>query len=1751
MRDTTSYHIESLKYKANGLGAPVSPTLNLRDLGRFIQQNHDDNTDASVLEPGSPETGKKRSRSTSSGHNQGKKRLKTSSGASVPIDTSMDADNPYPTPQVIGYPCLLDLRAQGSNGEIQSHPVPVFHHVFEIHYTSNHQSDGRAVWGQAEEKAAVWQRAEEDWFVNELWSKFGNDVEPRAIELGGVSLSQHRHRAVVRSERLCEIETRNPSGWLAALPDYDPDRVQKDDLDLPLDSWDLLRAIATLCERGRVTIDGFAKLIVLPMGGLDSLSQLPFTLQIDITVSILTPHIFEPPGYRDKTGEDAQRRFLHFLYPPPPPPASFKGVNNVPFFYSVMKPAPELSSHEAEEAMQPLNLLPTLLPFQRRTVGWLLEREGMTISADGTIRPSESPKGFNFWHPVEEENHTWYHNRLTGELSPDLPDAEPVYGGILAEEPGLGKTVETIALVSLNPAPPDRNPSVTRWDDGAEVDVKAVKATLIVTPLALQSQWIDELKAHAPHLKVHVYEGWSKISVPITAAQVEEAQQKRAQTKRKAEKKAARAATKAEAESRIKSKGKRRANNEEDAEPGPSRLGDADEEDEIVDWYAFAHSFDIVITTYKVFQNDLNVARAPPKRPRRDGVHYENVERPRSPLVMCEWYRVIMDEVQMAGGGKTEDMVSLIPRRISFAVSGTPARTQVTDLIHVLKFLRVDEVTGPNRVWYRLQRRGYAREFADFFRHYSVRTVKKAVSQELTIPQQTRYLVSIDMGRVERHVYDQALEASLVDLGLDARGVAASEGWEVDGLKLRQHIRRLRAICTHPQVGQLANPNDKLYKPGALKSMADVLEMMKEQNWRNLMEDCKSKVQAHIKIAQLQMLDAAARNRFQAVIDTLTAAEKDGVKLMEDVEAALAKHREKGELLKKEAAAQRALRAQAQSHQAGAKGKGREVSPLSEDEDEFGDEDDEEDDGEEDDAALPRTPEGKEYKVKRTALKQRLREGRFVLHRIKLLQGDAYHNLGPSFTNQETAAYESAEQIRKTLLKTTEERAKKGMQQLVKDATSTGVDEEELTIPVPYLEQGGIRSAESIEQLHEIIETVLNEQTSLIWEWRGEIYNILTQKLNVGDEDVDGQEYERNLNNQGKAETYITAYSALLADRREALMNERTLLAQHDVRETKARHTKAAQNAAASAEAVDLPAEALEEMRAEDIVLLKQLTDKRKELLMDLDGRAVKTILVELTSAVSRIQRDDDPEKILLKAAVTALRRLIQVQQSKMDKMDADLAMFRRAFNQRVLYFRQLQEISDSVAEVEYEGTREEALEETRKEIADLENKVKTNHARQRYLENLASREEEDEDENCCILCRCEFERGFITTCAHVFCEGCMKAWTQRKEGKSCPVCRVPIAPDTLQRFTLSGGPPPPKIVNVNGEIVPRSRRKIEYNMIDQNLFNEIQKIDAFGDFGNKIQSLVRHLLYLQQNEPGSKSIVFSAWADSLMIIQRALDENGIGSIRIDRGAGSVKGGGGPVKKFKTNPDLLVLLLHGERENAGLNITCASRVFLLESVVHHGFEVQAIARIDRMGQTRPTEVYCYYAEETVERNILDLAARQGLSLYTKDNAKGSLNSTFGNKIEKEVIEAPKKNAGKNQKGDFIQKTDDMLAVLFPHMYEDPEYLIDSEDQDAVMEDMTNVADHQSPRRTMNKQQHVNAAAGRGSRGTRRAQIWLQLTTMTPFVANRGHQFIAVGIEGVGGTHVVRPLATHGFLGTLGRNNVDAPQAEYVAVLNLV
>jgi E3 ubiquitin-protein ligase SHPRH len=72
-------------------------------------------------------------------------------------------------------------------------------------------------------------------------------------------------------------------------------------------------------------------------------------------------------------------------------------------------------------------------------------------------------------------------------------------------------------------------------------------------------------------------------------------------------------------------------------------------------------------------------------------------------------------------------------------------------------------------------------------------------------------------------------------------------------------------------------------------------------------------------------------------------------------------------------------------------------------------------------------------------------------------------------------------------------------------------------------------------------------------------------------------------------------------------------------------------------------------------------------------------------------------------------------------------------------YFRQLQEISDSVAEVELDSPLRASIIEAEITQNNLNGKITNLRARQRYLDNLSRNqngsEKVDEDEFC-ILCR-------------------------------------------------------------------------------------------------------------------------------------------------------------------------------------------------------------------------------------------------------------------------------------------------------------------------------------------------------------------------------------------------------------------------------
>ena len=57
---------------------------------------------------------------------------------------------------------------------------------------------------------------------------------------------------------------------------------------------------------------------------------------------------------------------------------------------------------------------------------------------------------------------------------------------------------------------------------------------------------------------------------------------------------------------------------------------------------------------------------------------------------------------------------------------------------------------------------------------------------------------------------------------------------------------------------------------------------------------------------------------------------------------------------------------------------------------------------------------------------------------------------------------------------------------------------------------------------------------------------------------------------------------------------------------------------------------------------------------------------------------------------------------------------------------------------------------------------------------------------------------------------------------------------------------------------------------------------------------------------------------------------------------------------------------------AGLTLTEASVAILLEPALQPGIEAQAVGRVHRLGQRRPTRVVRLLVEETIEQRVLEL-----------------------------------------------------------------------------------------------------------------------------------------------------------------------------------
>ncbi|XP_025060639.1 E3 ubiquitin-protein ligase SHPRH isoform X3 [Alligator sinensis] len=137
------------------------------------------------------------------------------------------------------------------------------------------------------------------------------------------------------------------------------------------------------------------------------------------------------------------------------------------------------------------------------------------------------------------------------------------------------------------------------------------------------------------------------------------------------------------------------------------------------------------------------------------------------------------------------------------------------------------------------------------------------------------------------------------------------------------------------------------------------------------------------------------------------------------------------------------------------------------------------------------------------------------------------------------------------------------------------------------------------------------------------------------------------------------------------------------------------------------------------------------------------------------------------------------------------------------------------------------------------------------------------------------------------------------------------------------------------------------------------------GSHSTKVEAVVRTLKKIQCKDPGAKSLVFSTWQDVLDIISKALYDNNMVFAQIN-GISKFQEN---LSAFKYDPKINILLLPLHTGSNGLNIIEATHVLLVEPILNPAHELQAIGRVHRIGQTKPTIVHRFLIKATIEERM--------------------------------------------------------------------------------------------------------------------------------------------------------------------------------------
>ena len=879
-----------------------------------------------------------------------------------------------------------------------------------------------------------------------------------------------------------------------------------------------------------------------------------------------------------------------------------------------------------------------LYPFQRRAVRWLLGREGVNLQPDGRIVPiaksQNVPLPTSFQQFTDADGRISFCSRLFMIVASDLigwsDGAKSLRGGILAEEMGLGKTVEMISLICLNRRPLNANHSTVTIDSG---DLISSDATLIITPPAILEQWKQEIALHSPALRVFHYKGFQL----------------------------------------------------------HQGLSDQALTEKIAD-------HDVVLTTYNVLSREIYHSVDAPRRNLR---HEKRFERRKTPLVRISWWRVCLDEAQMieSGVSNAARVARLIPRRIAWAVSGTPLRKDISDLYGLLLFLDYKPFCEQSVIWNRLCR-AFQSVLGNIVNTIAIRHSKDLVRGELDLQPQKRVVITIPFTAIEEQHYGQLYEQMCEECGLDMSGAPLNNEWDPDDPSIidtmRTWLTRLRQTCLHPEV---AGRNRRVLGTGSgpLRSVAEVLEVMIDQNDTLIRAEERVLLQSQLRRGQL--LENATR-RWEALELWLTSLERASQIVQE-------------------------CRNQLDAERAN-----NDISAESSNEDRMS-------------VDATSDTEEADKNSRLGTYRQRLRAALEIQHICYFFIGNVYYQIKTdpkltvldseefkSFERREEEAYEAAKLVRKEMLAEISRKVNRHMR-LIKDKS------QKKFVQIPkmkmQLQSRGIESRRVFDKLEDFCDS-MNTHANQYNEWRVIMAKLLSLSLIDQEEDAElkGNEYEESTKHQDEMYVYMEALRTMLADRHGALTGQKNVLIAHEVK-----------GGVIQAKKGEGPSPSL----------YLSIMNTRSDIMPDPQLGSLRGIISELRSLATSLDWQASggslrarSELELVNSVLNNASQMAAEQAKSTSGLDREVEMFRDTMNSRLEYYRQLQQISDTVAPYDEASVgkplNEEVFSTKRKQEEAMDGKISAHKAKRRYLIHLRNESGLDDSSKICIICQSTFEIG-------------------------------------------------------------------------------------------------------------------------------------------------------------------------------------------------------------------------------------------------------------------------------------------------------------------------------------------------------------------------------------------------------------------------